>query len=89
MNRPWGIAADSDGNVFVADRGNSRILHLKNNGKQLSFVKSIGKPGTENDSFLDPKGVALDSEGNIYVTDAALGRVTVLNRNGTFRHTYT
>ncbi|MBC8466110.1 NHL repeat-containing protein, partial [bacterium] len=82
MNRPWGIAADPDGNVYVVDRGNSRVLHLFNPESALEYVKTIGGPGSEDGSFIDPNGVALDSNGNIYVTDSALGRVSVFNKNG-------
>jgi len=82
FNRPWGIAADSKGRVYVVDRGNSRVVRLYNPGKGLHFVAFLGGPGDEPGRFIDPRGVAIDSRGVIYVTDAALGRVTLFNDSG-------
>lgn len=78
MNRPWGIAADSKGNVYVSDRGNSRVLRLFNSGKELHFVSVLGK----NREISDPRGVALDGRGNVYVTDASSGCVFVYDDDG-------
>jgi len=82
FDRPWGIAADAKGNVYVVDRGNARVVRLFNPGKGLQFVGAIGGPGDEPGCFVDPCGVALDSDGVIYVTDAALGRVTIFDDSG-------
>lgn len=82
FNRPWGVAADESGNVYVVDRGNSRVVHLKNSGKNLEFSSFIGEHGDSPGKFIDPRGVALDSEGNLYVTDAATGIVSVFDING-------
>lgn len=82
FNKPWGIAADSKGNVYVTDRGNSRVVRLFNPGKQLQFVSNIGSAGHEPGEFIDPRGIALDPGGNVYITDAALDRITVLSDSG-------
>ncbi|NQT35401.1 hypothetical protein HQ587_09440 [bacterium] len=82
LNQPWGIAADAKGRVYVADRGNSRVVRLYNQGKELQFESVLGGPGDERGRFIDPRGVALDPQGFVYVTDAALGRVTVFDDDG-------
>jgi len=82
MNRPWGIAADANGFVYVVDRGNARVLHLFNPGKGLEFRSVIGGPGDGEGQFIDPCGITLDNNRHIYVTDVALGRVTVFDASG-------
>jgi len=82
FNKPWGIAADEHGNVYVADRGNSRVIHLINTGKNLEYSATIGSYGEEEGMFIDPRGVALDSDGKVYVSDAATGIISVFNNEG-------
>jgi hypothetical protein len=82
LNRPWGIAANARGDVYVADRGNHRVVRLFNTGHNLTFVGAVGGAGDEPGQFIDPCGVALDNSGNLYATDAGLGRVTVFDKDG-------
>jgi len=82
FKHPWGIAADSKGNVYVADRGNARVVRLFNPKEDLKYKGEIGGPGTEPGQFVDPRGVALDGDGNLYVTDVGLGRVSVFDDDG-------
>ncbi|MDT5256771.1 MAG: serine/threonine protein kinase, bacterial, partial [Mycobacterium sp.] len=65
-----GMAADSAGNVYVADTGNNRVLELaagSNAQKVLPFT-----------DLKYPKGVAADATGNVYVTDGGNHRVVKL-----------
>lgn len=82
LNNPWGIAADRHGNVYVADRGNSRVVRLFNPGDTLQYIASLGGFGDGVGMFIDPRGVALDTRGRVYVTDAELGRITVFDDSG-------
>ena len=88
LNRPWGIAADSKGRVYVADRGNSRVVRLFNSGKNLEFVGELGGAGSEAGRFIEPRGVALCPNGDLFVTDAALGRITVFDDGGNVLNTW-
>jgi len=54
-----GIAMDSQGQIFVADRGNSRIQVFDSNGKFVAEWKQFGRPSD----------VAIDKNDVIYVTD--------------------
>lgn len=60
FNVPHGIAIDSTGRVFVADRGNNRIQIFDQQGKYLAEWKQFGKPC----------GIFIDSHDNIYVADS-------------------
>ncbi|MBL8027583.1 MAG: hypothetical protein JNL74_14275 [Fibrobacteres bacterium] len=44
FKRPWGIASDAAGNVYVADHNNCRIKKLNRSGKCIGILKVIGKP---------------------------------------------
>ncbi len=74
---PTGVACDPQGNVYVVDGGNNRIVHLFNPKKRVKWVKAMGQ------SLLKgPSQVALDEEGHIYVTDTGNNRIVVFKPDG-------
>lgn len=73
FNQPYGVAADSDGNLYVADFGNHKIRKIDTDGNVTTLAGS-GTAGSTNDigtsaSFNAPYGVATDASGNVYVAD--------------------
>lgn len=82
FRNPRGIAADEDGNVYVADTGNHRVVHLFNTGRELLWSGTLGSLGDEPGRFRSPWGVALDSRGYLYVTDTGNSRVQVFDDEG-------
>ncbi len=69
---PRGIAVDANGNVFVADTGNKRIVIFDKDGNYLTEFGSAGfAPG----QFDEPVGVAIAPNGTVYVTDTWNQRV--------------
>ncbi len=77
FNTPKGVACDPEGNVYVVDSGNNRLVHLFNPLKRVEWVKTIG------DSILSkPEQVGLDEAGLIYVSDAGNNRIVVFDENG-------
>ena len=77
---PMGIAASRAGDVYVADAGNNRVVHLKymKDGK-MKWLGSVGE------GFYHPTDVALDSKGNIYIADEGNNRIVILNPDGTLK----
>jgi sugar lactone lactonase YvrE len=64
---PQGIAVDLNGNVYVADTGNSAIVEIPRNpvlGGANALFQYKGAP-----TFVSPVGVAVDPLGNVYVAD--------------------
>ena len=78
---PWGIATDSNDNVFVADWRNDRIQKFDADGKPL---KVFGTPGNGNGELHRPSGVTLDDDGNLYIADWGNHRVQILDPEGKF-----
>jgi len=60
FNQPHGIAMDSQGRLFVADRANSRIQIFDQDGKFLTEWKQFGRPS----------GVVIDKNDVIHVADS-------------------
>lgn len=85
LNSPQKVAIDSNGNVFVADTGNSRILVFLDaanamNGTAASIVlgqENFTSPGVVagQDGVFAPRGVAIDSMDNLFVADTGNNRV--------------
>jgi len=69
---PRGLALDGDGNLWVTDTGNKRVLKFDPEGVLLG---QWGGAGAEPGQFLEPVGIAIDVQGNIYVADVWNHRV--------------
>eukprot|EP00747_Dinoflagellata_sp_TGD_P179951 gnl/TRDRNA2_/TRDRNA2_31612_c0_seq1.p1 gnl/TRDRNA2_/TRDRNA2_31612_c0~~gnl/TRDRNA2_/TRDRNA2_31612_c0_seq1.p1 ORF type:complete len:529 (+),score=64.97 gnl/TRDRNA2_/TRDRNA2_31612_c0_seq1:52-1638(+) len=73
FKRPYGVAADRDGNVVVSDYGNNIIRKVTADG----IVTTLAGTGSAafNDGaageaiFNGPTGVAVDSDNNVFVAD--------------------
>jgi len=81
LDSPTGITVDGNGNIFVADTGNSRIEKFSPAGE---FLSTIGTRGNGRGQLSQPNGIAIDQAGYIYVADAGRHRVQKLAPDGTF-----
>ena len=73
FNYPGGVAVDSSGNLYVADRNNHCIRKITPRGV-VSTLAGSGRLGYKDATgtaarFEQPFGVAVDSSGNLYVAD--------------------
>lgn len=81
LNNPRGMALDRDGNLYIADANNHRIVVLNANGEQ---IRTIGSIGHGEGQLNEPSGVSVDDDGNLYVADTWNGRIVKFDRDGKF-----
>ncbi|WP_236860144.1 6-bladed beta-propeller [Candidatus Formimonas warabiya] len=81
FNMPFGIAADAEDNVYVADTMNHRIQKFDRDG---DFIVQWGSQGSGDGEFNRPFGVAVDRSGHIYVTDASNNRIQKFDSGGNY-----
>ena len=69
---PEGIVFDEEGNLYVVDNRNNRIIHYSEFFVPLSI---FGYMGNGDGEFHLPKDVAISSDGYLFVTDTQGNRV--------------
>jgi len=74
-----------DGNVYVADTGNSRIVKFTRDG---AFLTEWGSQGNATNEFDYPHGIAVDLDGNVYVADTNNNRIVKFTSDGAFLETW-
>ncbi|MBE1445000.1 SMP-30/gluconolactonase/LRE family protein [Paenibacillus sp. OAS669] len=74
--QPKGIFIDTKDNIYIADTGNNRIVHLDENGNFKRIIDVKENP------LKKPEGVFIDKNGDIYVADTGNKRVLRLDSNG-------
>ena len=88
LNSPRGLAIASDGSIYVADTGNSRIVHVSVDGNILASWGSRTPDGElppAAGTFIEPWGVAIDPQGNVYVADTWNHRIQKFDAIGNFK----
>jgi sugar lactone lactonase YvrE len=80
---PAGVAVDSAGNLYIADKGNNRIRKVSNG--MITTVAGNGTQGFGGDNgpatgaqLYSPAGVAVNSASNLYIADYGNARVRIL-----------
>ncbi len=83
LDDPRDLFVDVDGNVYIVDATNARVIVLDSNYKVnfeiCEFINDQGIP----DGFTNPSGVFANKE-KIYVCDTDANRIVVFDRKGNF-----
>jgi sugar lactone lactonase YvrE len=82
IHLPSGIGVDRDGNVYVSDSDNWRMIKFAADGMSTDQYPACGSPGdcsvlpgADLGQFFDHTGVVVDGQGNLYVADSGNSRV--------------
>ena len=82
LYRPYGVAIDAAGNVFIADFINSRFRKIDIGTGIINTIVGNGTAGYNGDgipatsaALNDPLRIAFDASGNIFIADALNHRV--------------
>jgi hypothetical protein len=77
LDHPQDVAVNAQGDVFIADTYNNRVVKVTPQG-QIVAVAGDGVAGYSGDGGLgafaelnEPTGLALDAQGNLYIADSA------------------
>ena len=80
-----GVATDNNGNVYIADNGNSRIRMVSSSGI-ITTIAGTGVDGYSGDNgqatlaqLYNPRGVTVDTSGKIYILDRFNKRIRLIN----------
>ncbi|HXJ60203.1 MAG TPA: hypothetical protein VNU68_26455 [Verrucomicrobiae bacterium] len=88
FNGPSGLAADSAGNLYVAEPYSHTIRRVTPEGVVSTLAGLAYNPGSaegvgSNARFNQPTGVAVDGNGNVYVADAGNHVIRRITPSGT------
>ncbi|HUB82460.1 MAG TPA: hypothetical protein VMB03_26870 [Bryobacteraceae bacterium] len=91
LNTPGGLAIGPNGDLFVADSGNNRVLEFPpGGGTGAAAARVFGQPNMTSgtrptqvsaQSLNSPQGVFVDQTSNLYVTDTGANRVLVYSNS--------
>ena len=85
FDEPMGVACDSIGNIYIADRGNSRVRKINITSNIISTFAGNGGTSYTGDGVaatstsVTPWTIAFDKIGNVYVCDYTLQRIRAIN----------
>ena len=70
LSGPAGVTVDPQGNLYIADTGNNRIVYVPyNGGWNVAGASVLGS------NLTTPLATAVDPSGNVYVADSGSGQV--------------
>ncbi len=78
------VDVDADGNVYIVDRGNNRLLKFSRD----EFVREVGGFGNQGDQLDDPRDVDASTTLSVLVADYNNERIVHFDRNLNFVAAY-
>jgi sugar lactone lactonase YvrE len=87
FNDPTGVTVDPQGNVYVADYGNSTIRMITPSGVVTTLAGVPRRTGSADGTgatarFYTPSGIGIDGFGNLYVADSGNDTIREVTQGG-------
>ena len=87
FNDPFGVAADTNGNIYLADTANHTIRKITAAGVVTTLAGTPGVRGSSDGTnqsalFDEPRGLAVDGLGTVYVADSANHTIRKISPSG-------
>lgn len=79
---PQDLCKSPEGDIFVADTGNNRIVVLDQSMSEVKNIITCFDNNGKEDSFHAPYGVAVSEKNQLYIADSQNKRIVVLNQDG-------
>ncbi|MEO7649015.1 MAG: hypothetical protein ABIZ80_00980, partial [Bryobacteraceae bacterium] len=89
LRSPSGLAIGPEGNLFISDSGNNRVLEFPRDGR--TAIRVYGQPGFTSGSapssvsaqtLTVPRGLYADGASTLYVADSGANRVLIFPNTG-------
>lgn len=77
LSKPQDMCISKQGNLFIVDSGNNRIVKIDNTGMVLAVFTNDDGNGLNN-----PQGIFVDENENMYIADTDNGRIVHLDYKG-------
>ncbi len=79
LDQPLGVGTDANGDNYIADSGNHRIVVVDRMGTRVAMW---GARGSAEDKLEQPMDVSVTSDGTIYVLDSILSLIKHFDNEG-------
>lgn len=75
MNSPDDMEVDSNGNIYIADTQNNRIVFLNLKENKATVLNDFIMPDGSVSQLKAPQGICLNNDGNLYICDTGNNRI--------------
>ncbi len=89
LSQPTGVAVDSDGILYIADRDNHLVRKVDPSSDTISTVAGTGNSGYNGEKedattaqLSSPSGVALSEDGTLYIAETGSNRIRKIEKSG-------
>jgi sugar lactone lactonase YvrE len=66
---PYYLYIDNNGNIYLSDTVNNRVLFFHSNSTNFTMVAGTGVQGSNNTQLNSPNGIFVNQNGTIYIAD--------------------
>ncbi len=84
-NQPSDLAIGPEGNIFLVDGVNSRVVVVDSNGR---WKFAFGSEGTAKGHFRLPLGIDISDAGKVFIADTGNHRIQVFDLDGNFLYMF-